>query len=148
MNETRDSRIIVVFSGGRSCFKTINCGLFLPGDVVRLQSYVRYQEFENALLNVSNTMTAVIGPIIEQARMLMQDIMNNFREAYQEQYPSLQDMIEGLEDGLMKDLDYMKYYPKDPLPRPHKIIPAFNVHEAYKGRLNYKPVYYHCRNNC
>jgi hypothetical protein len=134
-----DNRLIVILSGGRSCGRVACIGLFLPGDIERLEYYSRYIEFNQAMANVGQAMTAAYETVSQQLKEIMAQVGP---------WDNIKDLLQAMADGAIGDLDFEEYYPKDPLPKPPKIIPAFKVYEAYKGRLNYKPVYYHCRNNC
>jgi hypothetical protein len=144
-----DNRLIVIFSGGRSCGRVACIGLFLPGDVKRLEQYISYMKFEEAMYNVGQAMSTAYETVSQQLKEMMAQFEEGMRSVFNEQYPSLHDLLQAMSEGINSNMiDPKKYYNGDPLPKPPKIIPAFKVYEAYKGRLNYKPVYYHCRNNC
>jgi hypothetical protein len=140
-----DNRLIVILSGGRSCGRVACIGLFLPGDIERLEYYSRYVEFNQAMANVGQIMTAAYETVMIQAKQIISQFEEGMRAVFNEQYPSIQDLLQDMQERLA---DLEEYYSRDPLPKPPKIIPAFKVYEAYKGRLNYKPVYYHIRSNC
>ena len=133
--------MIVFLSGGRRA--GVSFGLFLPGDYAKLIEAYEYQKFHDAMQNVKNTMTAVCQSVSDQFSEMAKEINERYLLLERLNGPSMNDLFEE-----MKKEIFEMYLPSEPLPKPHKIIPAFNVYDAYKGRLNYKPVYYHIRSNC
>ena len=131
-----DNKIIVVFSGGSHAGRSFASGLFLSGDIARIQEHITYLGFEEAMQNVREIMTATFNNVAEQFREMAENIkaLGIF-----EKMESLVEMAEEIEK---------LYIIKEPLPRPHKIIPVFNVYWGYKKKLNCKPRYYHTRSNC
>lgn len=145
--------MIVMIGGGSHAGLSFAQGLFLAGDMIRIQEYITYLEFEEARQKVREIMTTPFDDVTEQLRELSRcypnypdiSMLKSAMEAARasKEASKLHDIIKKIEKTYID-----RYIDKEPLPRPHKIIPAFNVYHAYKGRLSHKPRYYHTRSNC
>lgn len=138
-----EGKMIVVLSGGRNVCKSFVQGLFLAGDIARIQEHIEYLRLEEEMQKVRGiAISTAISNVAEQFRGLAERFFNNegLREAVER--------AAQLGNLMLEELKEIVYINKKPLPRPPKIIPAFNVYESYKSKLNYKPVYYHIRSNC
>jgi uridine kinase len=136
--------IIVIVSGGRCSGKMALCKeLFLPGDMEVLSNYIAYAEFDKALSNVKEALTAAYEEV-KPVALQMAELISEEAKRAASLFDTLSDLAKELEDkGYFEDS--CSSYSTANRSKPIKCLFPTKVN---KGQYIKKPVYYHCRDNC